>query len=236
MIMEIILNTPPLNVYEHMALDEETVKNFDGGFVLRFYNWVPGPAATFGYAQFAGEVQNAFAARGFSGPFTRRPTGGGVVYHGEDLTFSCVFAPSQTRPADIYQTLHGLIRAALSARGIGARAFEAALPAAAYAPSVNHAASACFTRPVQNDLLAADGHKILGGAIRRFGDKVLYQGSLQTPGARTDARGKAAVIEALRLGYAPGLRPRGVTPQTLCAARAAARERFGRPEWIYKFS
>lgn len=232
---ELILNTPPLNVYEHMALDEETVRRFDGGFVLRFYNWTPGPAVTFGYAQFAGEVQKELAARGFEGAFTRRPTGGGVVYHKDDLTFSCVFRPVQSRPGDIYQTLHGVIRRALSAFGVGVQTFDKTSPAAVYAPSVNHQASACFVNPVQNDLLARDGHKILGGAIRRFGSGVLYQGSLQLPGARSHPAYKAAVIAAVRGGYAPGLRPQACGAQLLQAARSCARTQYASGEWITKF-
>lgn len=219
-----------------MAFDEETVRQFDGGFVLRFYNWMPGPAVTFGYAQFTGEVQKALAARRFTGPFTRRPTGGGVVYHGEDLTFSCVFCPAQTRPADIYRQLHGFISTELAAQGVGAHTFEKELSASAYAPSINHQASACFVNPVQNDLLGSDGQKILGGAIRRFGDKVLYQGSLQLPAARIQPELKTAVINALRRGYAPGLCPQAAGAAQVEAARTLAREQYEKREWIYKFS
>lgn len=233
--MEILLNTPALNVYEHMALDETAVRLFDGGFWLRFYNWTPGPAVTFGYAQFAAEVEKELAARDFNAPYVRRPTGGGVVYHGEDLTFSCIFRPRETRPQDVYEKLHGLIRAGFCAQGLKARAFDDKLPASAYAPSRDHAASACFVNPVENDLLAEDGRKILGGAIRRFGDTVLYQGSLQTPGARTDERCRAAVIDAVRYGYAPGLTPRGATADLLRRARELARAQYRSESWIRKF-
>lgn len=232
--MDVLLITPPLNVYEHMALDEQIVHLRPQAVTLRFYNWTPGPAVTFGYAQFANEVKQTLGAAHFAGEYTRRPTGGGVVFHTDDLTFSLVFS-AQERPTEIYKKLHGFIFDALARVGIKGRVLTDKLPAAAYAPSVNHEASACFIRPVENDVLQEDGQKILGGAIRRFDTTVLYQGSLQLPGARENPVLKRAVIDGVRAFLAVDLRPTPCCAGRLAAVRQQAALQYKSPSWVEKF-
>ncbi|MBO5910713.1 MAG: hypothetical protein J6Q05_00750, partial [Elusimicrobiaceae bacterium] len=111
--MNVLLTTPALNVFEQMALDEVLVRARAGVQTVRFYNWAGGPAVTFGYAQFISEVRRGVQQERFIGDICRRPTGGGVVYHRDDLTFSLVF-PSVSKPAEIYKQLHGAIQAALT--------------------------------------------------------------------------------------------------------------------------
>ena len=88
---------------------------------------------------------------------------------------------------------------------------------------------------MENDLLADDGAKILGGAIRRFGTTVLYQGSLQTPHARTNPLYKTAVIQAVRNLFAADLRPCALSPHTLEAALQLAKEQYQTQAWTEKF-
>ena len=232
--MPTLLHTPPLTVFEHMALDEYIVRVRPDKVTLRFYNWVPGPAVTFGYAQFVSEVRRALEKRGFNGPYVRRPTGGGIVFHEDDLTFSLVFTSAE-KPTEIYKKLHASILAQLVRAGLTGRVFTTSLPAAAYAPSVNHQANACFVRPVENDLLAEDGQKMLGGAIRRFGQTVLYQGSLQQPGARVNPLFKRAVIEGVRSFLATDLRPASCTADDLAEAKNLACTQYKIPAWTEKF-
>lgn len=232
--MNILLASAALNVYEQMALDETLVRVRPHGVTLRFYRWTEGPAVTFGYAQFVREVRRALQERRFAGPYARRPTGGGVVFHEGDLTFSLVFeAPG--RPADIYKNFHAQVHAQLARLGQPGTVFHKPLSASAYAPSVNHTASACFVNPVENDLLSPSGEKILGGALRRFGTTVLYQGSLQVPGARENPACKRAVIEAVRHFLATDLHPCAAPEAWLLQARRLAREQYAAPEWTEKF-
>lgn len=233
--MDILLNTPPLNVYEHMALDEQIVNLRPQTVTLRLYNWTDGPAVTFGYAQFFKEVQQTLAEDHFAGEYTRRPTGGGVVFHTDDLTFSLVFSAPQERPTEIYKKLHGFILSQLTRAGVSAHALETKLPPSAYAPSVDHRASACFIRPVENDLLDETGQKMLGGAIRRFGETVLYQGSLQLPGARVNPLFRRAVIDAVREFLAVDLRPTPCCAGRLAAVRQLAALQYESPSWVEKF-
>lgn len=233
--MHLLITTPPLSVFEHMALDEGLVRGRPGKITLRFYHWTPGPAVTFGYAQFIREVRRQTAERtAFAGPLCRRPTGGGVVYHRDDLTFSLIF-PSQDRPAEIYKHLHGAIAAALALSGFSTRVFDRKLPAAAYAPSQQHQANACFVNPVENDLLAPGGQKMLGGAIRRFGSTVLYQGSLQMPGARQNPACKQALINAVRSYTGVDLHIKPAENAWLAQAQTLAQTQYNTPAWTEKF-
>ena len=232
--MNILLNTPPLNVYEHMALDEQMVHLRPTAVTLRFYNWTDGPAATFGYAQFVREVRQTLRAENFTGHYTRRPTGGGVVFHKDDLTFSLVFS-FPGRPVEIYRNLHRVILTHLSRAGVSGHVLDTPSLPAAYAPSVNHQASACFIRPVENDLLTENGQKMLGGAIRRFGETVLYQGSLQLAAARQNPALKRAIIDGVRDFFAVDLRPVSCGAARLAAARQLAAAQYADMRWTEKF-
>ena len=232
--MNLLLTTPALNVFEQMALDEVLVHAQAGEKILRFYNWTPGPALTFGYAQFISEVRRNVQAQNFMGMICRRPTGGGIVYHTEDLTFSLIF-PSADKPVEIYKQLHGAIHAALAFAGLSVRVFTQKLPASAYAPSQNYGASACFVNPVENDLLQENGHKVLGGAIRRFGETVLYQGSLQVPGVRKNNTYKQALIQGVRNFLHADLKICPAQEIWLSQARQLAQAQYQTPIWTEKF-
>lgn len=217
-----------------MALDEVLVRARVGACTLRFYNWTSCPALTFGYAQFVHEVRAQAGCKGFSGEICRRPTGGGIVYHTDDLTFSLIFS-SPDKPTEIYKKLHASIQAVLTLSGVSTQVFNQKLPAAAYTPSQHHQARACFVNPVENDLLAANGQKMLGGAIRRFGQTVLYQGSLQTPRARQNPAYKKAVINAVRGFLGVDLHIKPVSAPLLAAARQLALTQYNTPGWTEKF-
>ena len=232
--MQLLLTAPALNVYQQMALDETLVHRYPGSCVLRFYEWTSASAATFGYAQFVNQVRRGLQQRSFAGDICRRPTGGGVVYHTEDLTFSLVF-PSTQRPSEIYKQLHGAIQAALVLSGFSSALFVQKSAAQAYAPSQHNQANACFTNPVENDLLQANGQKMLGGAIRRFGTTVLYQGSLQVPGARENPVYKRALTQAVRSFLDVNLHIQPVAQTVLQAAKLLAKTQYSTAAWTEKF-
>ncbi|NLO92303.1 MAG: hypothetical protein GX410_09990, partial [Elusimicrobia bacterium] len=192
----ILLRSGPLDVYRQMALDEVCAGAFAGVCLLRFYEW-NGKGVTFGYAQEKAEVDRGLPEKAAGWPSVRRPTGGGIVVHDDDLTFSCVFpAPGGFRPGRVYAEMHGALCKELSACGVAAELKSGAVPASAYSPSNAGAASACFANPVPQDLIDESGGKILGGALRRYENSVLYQGSLQTKGARSRADELKAAIAA----------------------------------------
>ena len=222
-----LLESPPLDVFGQMALDEALAKSKPAEFCLRFFRW-RGVGATFGYAQRIAEVERALPAE-LARACTRRPTGGGVVPHVDDLTFSCVFsAAGELRPTEIYRRLHGAILAGLRGAVAGARLAESGGRGAPRGPS---GASQCFVEPVPLDILVAD-RKILGGAIRRYGDTVLYQGSLQLPGVRERAAElETAIAEALAAAWKLRWTSRDV-PETVRAAARELEAKYRSSDWI----
>lgn len=138
--------------------------------VLRAYRWAA-PAMTFGYSQRLAEVEDSAAGQ----PVMRRWTGGGMVFHGGDLTLALAIsakeALAKSAASKIYECLH---RALLPA-------IQHLLPAARMATLEEcRCGAVCFESPVAFDVVEGP-RKILGGAMRRSKSGILYQGSLQLP-------------------------------------------------------
>ncbi len=224
-----VLRSPPLDVFGQMALDEALAQARPEAFCIRFYRW-QGPGATFGYAQRFAEVQAVLPAELLERA-TRRPTGGGIVRHVDDLTFSCLIpAEGVYRPMRIYQRLHGAILEGLRAAGLEARLCDRKDSPAPQGPG---GASQCFVEPVAMDVLVGE-HKILGGAIRRYRDTVLYQGSLQVPGARERARElEAAILNGLSAITALDWNGEEIDPEVAAAAQSIE-PRYHGEDWKRK--
>jgi lipoyl(octanoyl) transferase len=156
----------------NMALDEALLENISqiGKPVLRFYGWAE-PAATFGYFQKFSEVERATHLR----PLIRRPTGGGIVPHDLDWTYSFVAPPNHEwhslAATESYRRIHEWIQRAFAKLKI---ATELASDKKSEIPG------ACFAGHEKFDLLWR-GKKIAGAAQRRNKLGLLIQGSVQPP-------------------------------------------------------
>jgi lipoate-protein ligase A len=172
----------------NMALDEalfESAANF-GRPVLRFYGWSE-PAATFGYSQRHAEVENWTHLR----PLVRRITGGGLVPHDADWTYSLVFPPehywTELRADESYRRLHEWVASAFSAVRL-----QAELSPCCDKPAPGR----CFVGAEKFDVLAG-GRKIAGAAQKRNKLGLLIQGSVQPGSANvTREQWQAAMLAA----------------------------------------
>lgn len=169
----LFLDSGPGEPAWNMALDEALFEaSYElGRPVLRFYGW-SAPAATFGYFQHYAEVAAWTPLR----PLIRRITGGGLVPHDADWTYSLVFPPDHPwtalRASDSYQQLHEWV----------ADAFAAVNVPALLAPCCEKPAPGrCFVGAEKFDVLAG-GRKIAGAAQKRNKHGLLIQGSVQ-PGS-----------------------------------------------------
>ena len=165
-----LLESVPGDHAFNMALDEALLQAVPrlGQPVLRFYSWTE-PAASFGYFQKYAEVERMTLLR----PLVRRPTGGGLVPHDADWTYSLAFPPGDDwyllRATDSYQRVHEWIQAAFARLGITTE----------LAPSCHKTqAGQCFIGREKFDVLWS-GQKIAGAAQRRTRDGLLIQGSVQ---------------------------------------------------------
>ncbi len=160
---DIVPHTAAMN----MAIDEALL-GIATGPVLRVYRWAR-PAVSFGYFERWEPIRAAHPGR----DAVRRWTGGGVVLHGEDFTYSLLIpAGSDTKapgPSNSYGIIHGALRRALCDAGIPAEA--------ATSPSAK-ISQACFENPVPHDVMVR-GRKIAGAAQRRTRAGLIHQGSVQ---------------------------------------------------------
>ena len=201
----------------NMALDEallEFATELDKP-ILRFYGWTQ-PAATFGYFQKIAEIERLTSLR----PLVRRPTGGGLVPHNADWTYSVVLPPSsdwyQSSATESYERVHRWIQESFSELGFItelASCCRKELP------------GQCFAGYEKSDVLYL-GRKIAGAAQRRNKLGLLIQGSVQPPPAGVDradwqdAMSAQGAFEVLSL------------PEKISArARELAETKYGRDEY-----
>lgn len=203
----------------NMALDEALLEAAPrlGAPVLRFYGWTE-PAATFGYFQRIAEVERLTRLR----PLIRRPTGGGLVPHDADWTYSLVFPAGHewfhSKAEESYRRAHDWLR-----RAFAALAVETELAACCQKSGPGQ----CFIGHEKHDLLWR-GRKVAGAAQRRTRAGLLIQGSIQPPPVGLP---RAAWPEAMRqTGGGPTAHWVLLAPDAQLLARAAtlAAEKYGR--------
>lgn len=160
-----------------MALDEALLEAMPRlqTPALRFYGWTE-PAATFGYFQKFSHVERATLLR----PLVRRPTGGGIVPHDVDWTYSFVVPPKHEwhslAAIESYRRIHEWIQRAFAKLNIPTEL----APDKKSAPGNPDIPGECFTGHEKFDLLWR-GKKIAGAAQRRNKLGLLIQGSVQPP-------------------------------------------------------
>jgi lipoate-protein ligase A len=146
----------------------------------------------------------------------RRWTGGGTVFHGDELTLGLAIPASGAftclSSAQIYQAIHEALLPAV--REILPEAKLVALEDCRCGP-------VCFESPVAYDIVAGS-RKILGGALRRSRLGILYQGSLHADIP------PLALAEAL----ADSVSPIQILPALEKSAADLAHERYSDPAWL----
>ncbi len=173
----LLLRSGPGNAAFNMALDAALLEAAPalGRPVLRFYSWTE-RAATFGYFQKYADVERMTLLRAL----VRRPTGGGLVPHDADWTYSLIIPPAHGWYAltamESYRRVHEWIQAAFLSLGVTtilAPCCRKALP------------GQCFAGHEKSDVLWR-GRKIAGAAQRRTRTGLLIQGSVQPPALKIE--------------------------------------------------
>jgi lipoyl(octanoyl) transferase len=209
----------PLN----MAIDEvlflEAQKTTDS--FLRFYGWDK-PSMTFGY------FQRPDTHLADNHVCVRRLTGGGIVLHDGDLTFS--FCGLSLHPFSkskaVYRTVSRVILDSLSTI-YPAQRFESVSGSAQHDRFYN-----CFDAPSSEDILFA-GKKVYGGAIRRTRNAFLLQGTLS---GNTLGHKMSVFMERFSSGIARNfsgtVRTRSLTG-IIRKAQPLAEEKYGQASWNF---
>ena len=218
----------PHSAAVNMAIDEALLES---AIVpsIRFYRW-QSPALSFGYFGKFSDVAIYAGER----DVVRRWTGGGIVLHEDDLTYSIVIPAHDQAFAEssivVYESIHRALCAALN--GIGERAIIAAgvdpgritiAKQAAISASAYH----CFANPVRADVMI-NGRKVAGAAQRRTRRGLLQQGSIQSIKIESDLTQRFA--GTLSADWSR----REITEELLQRARELAREKYGTDSWLRK--
>jgi lipoate-protein ligase A len=175
----------------NMALDEALLLTAPrrGRPLLRFYGW-DRPAVSIGYVQ-------RYDAAPEGVEVVRRPTGGGVVYHDHDFTYTVVIPAGhwltgldRTRS---YDWINRSVQDGLEQCNLKAHLADADIP-----HTVDRLTMVCFQNPTRYDILM-DGVKVAGSAQRRLREGLLHQGSIHFGGPLPISRNKLA--DALLDGF-----------------------------------
>lgn len=216
-----------LNVYReagahsaamNMAVDEVLLERATYP-VVRFYRW-QSPALSFGYFGRFTDVASYQNER----DLVRRWTGGGIVFHGADLTYSLVIPVSDVAftksSRSIYEQIHHSLCQVFLTDGKPA---ELLAVAAVYDCHYND----CFENPVLADVII-DGRKIAGAAQRRTRCGLLQQGSIQGIDLQND------LAQRFARELSVDCRELTLDDEILNRARELAEQKYGTDVWLRK--
>ena len=217
----------------NMAIDEALLETVSAP-TIRFYRW-DHPALSFGYFGKFEEVASYSNER----DIVRRWTGGGIVFHGNDLTYSLIIPASDAAfgesSASIYENVHRAICAALILKG------ERAVICCSHAPVARptrdwtakqngpqgrgYNKDACFANPVRADVML-NGKKIAGAAQRRTKLGLLQQGSIQNVDLGPDFE------QAFAAQLSSKCRERELDGDVLDRAKRIADQKYAAAAWL----
>jgi lipoyl(octanoyl) transferase len=219
----------PHSAAMNMAIDETLLETATIP-CIRFFRW-QSPALSFGYfgkfahvASYAGERD-----------LVRRWTGGGIVFHGDDLTYSIVIPASDPAFREsslaIYQRIHHALSEALTEAGhratVAGVGDPGVLSAAVTRAGISDAGYNCFANPVRADVMI-DGRKTAGAAQRRARHGLVQQGSIQGISIDTDLAEKfAGALSADCSEFK-------INEEICKRARELAQQKYGTDSWLRK--
>lgn len=171
-----LLETASCSPFRNMAVDEALFEGYRvrPEPVLRIYGWKPA-AFSIGYSQDAGAVLDVPASKEAGIPFVRRITGGGIIYHADEVTYCLVCSDTDIGvPSSIkegYRILCSFLLETYRRMGL--------TPSFAVDAGRKESARStfCFSSFEDYDIVV-DGRKIGGNAQKRRRNLVLQHGSI----------------------------------------------------------
>ena len=209
----------------NMAIDEELLlnsKQLAGRPLLRIYDWNC-PAVSIGYVQDYPDEHSSEVK------IVRRMTGGGIVEHSNDLTYTAVIPPEHPicdlNRMESYHIIHQAVKYALEQFNISVSL------ASNDAPPVDRATMQCFITPTRYDVIG-DGKKYAGSAQRRTKNGILHQGSIALTAAKGHAdRLRRELINGFEETLAEQFQPFQLEADLLQKAEALAKSKYATDAW-----
>jgi lipoate-protein ligase A len=166
---------------KNMAVDEALLEAFiagDGSPTLRFFQWSP-PCVSVGYFQsLAGEV-DLERCRELGIHWVRRITGGRLILHQHELTYSVVASENDPLVSggilESYRKISLALHAGLARLGVAAHLADPDDSTVAAAPGLKR--GVCFNAAAGHELVV-EGKKMVGSAQVRRKGVILQHGSI----------------------------------------------------------
>lgn len=223
---------------QNMAIDAALLSSIPPETALfRHYGWTE-PAITFGYTQKWEAAKNLFPD---NLQLCRRITGGGIVDHRNDWTYSILLSRTLTvgnnPPTQLYLELHQSIMEILQQAGIPCHLAPCPRTCDSTTPPES-SPSQCFLEASANDVLSLHGAKIAGAALKRTRDALLIQGSIlreSLPDAFDYPRFQADLLTRMsQIWQLPIDKPEDLRPIFNNELIAHENARFKDTEWLKK--
>ncbi|GFO54831.1 lipoate--protein ligase [Geomonas sp. Red276] len=208
-----LVDTGPLEGAANMAVDEALLTCFRAGAslpVLRLYGWAP-PTLSLGRYQEAAASLDLGLCRAEGVPVVRRMTGGGVIYHADELTYSIVCSPADAGEGGVKAGFRRLCSFLIEGyRRLGLDP-GFAVDHAPQGERLGERTSFCFAGKEEYDVLVG-GRKVGGNAQRRLREAILQHGSIPLINRVADgvrflagpAPGAESAVSLAELGIVPG--------------------------------
>lgn len=205
---------------ENMAVDQLLLESGLEKPLIRFYQWSE-PSVSFGYFERFSDAKRDFPGEELS--YVRRWTGGGIVDHRVDQTYS-IFLPKghaveQLRGDKSYEEIHRALAESLLESGVSCQLIT---------ESSGSDARSCFVNPVAYDIVGNDGTKLAGAGQKRSRYGMLHQGSVQ--GVVDVSRWQRAFLESL----STEVHKKDINPAMLGDVSKLASERYAAEDWLLK--
>lgn len=171
----LIIDKVPLKGSLNMAVDEYLLQSLekDSQTYLRFYQWEK-PTVSLGYSQNIEKVANVKYCRRNGIDIVRRITGGKLVLHHQEITYSVCSSDNKTFPPTLSESYRFISEALIHGlKKMGIDAYLASEAPASYAKGN----LPCFSYPARNEI-EVDGKKIVGSAQKRLGAHFIQHGSI----------------------------------------------------------
>jgi len=216
-VLRLILDGPQSHA-TNMAVDEALLSQALQP-VLRAYEWDQ-KCVSIGYFSKKAQVPPGV-------DFVRRSSGGGIVSHGDDFTFSVVFPVAhdfaRTSAEEAYEGIHDCLRCALEEVGVKCVLADCC---------VKGGTGECFVGYEKYDVLAG-GVKIAGGAQKRTSKGFLHQGSVHFAGERRSLA--LALSKQIARRFSLEIRDSSLTPAEKSMVQDLEKSRYANPAWNDKF-
>ena len=215
--LEVYRDATPHRAATNMAIDEALLERARVP-TIRFYRW-DHPALSLGYFGKFADIEQYATQR----DVVRRWTGGGTVFHGDDLTYSLII-PSSTNHVPhssrlIYAEVHEALRRAIEDTGN---------PAELATTESERVSDSCFANPVAADVISGN-RKVAGAAHRRTRAGLLHQGSIQNIDVTND------LASAFARHLSPSLRDVSLDPETIDRADQIAEVKYRTAAWLHRW-